>query len=193
MRGSLTESATPHPPFGHPLPQGARGRRSLGRAVVPPRVVPSAQRKLQPPPWLPPSLPSRGRERQIALPLCPLPLEGRARVGVTARTNRPVLAWCDPRTTRAWHGGWIARTNRAMTVSTGARFIRAIQSFRARCPPPPLTAAFPPHKGEGALEALSLEHSHDRRVSLPLVGRDQGWGCAALAERLVGSRDEPAP
>jgi len=37
-----------------------------------------------------------------------------------------------------------------------------------RCLPPP---SIPPHKGEGSDGARS-----DQQVSLPLVGREQGWG-----------------
>jgi len=39
---------------------------------------------------------------------------------------------------------------------------------RAVCPPPP---SIPPHKGEGGSGGESRQ-----QVSLPLVGREQGWG-----------------
>ena len=49
---------------------------------------------------------------------------------------------------------------------------------------PPLT---PPHKGEGdfavvkqSIDVHDFERSADLGVSLPLVGRVQAWGCAAV-------------
>ena len=53
----------------------------------------------------------------------------------------------------------------------------------ANSAPPPLT---PPHKGEGdfaaaprRINADNLGRNDNVGVSLPLVGRGQGWGCAA--------------
>ena len=57
--------------------------------------------------------------------------------------------------------------------------------------PPPLT---PPHKGEGNLAAAlrcdkagNFRRNGDVGVSLPLVGREQGWGCATAETSIPDS------
>ncbi len=90
-------------------------------------------------------------------------------------------------------GGRVVLGAAVQRIERGADGVRVIVDGSV---PPPLT---PPHKGEGDfatapqnVNADDFDGNGDVSVSLPLVGRGQGWGCAADGsdENPIGV-DEP--